>query len=430
MFKKNYKYLNGGNILNNNNFSYLIDYGNNNGNYDGNYDEIFYKLMEYFMPDEKNYKKYFIKIINNKEYYNIYFKSYIILNILFKNEIVKHNNFIYLNKIFNNNDNNNLNILINNEIVKHENYFYLIDILTKFKNKNDNNNDNLNIIFLNNLGNSYNKKLENIKTSDILYSHLYICDVLQVLFKNGYMHGDITHDNITYTNENNEIKSYLINFDFMKKSEDNIYNTDSSLNDFLNKKYNDLNNFINEKFKSDNDLNNYINENLKSDNDFIQEINDFINQIKNEDFLNDKIITKYNDFYSYGLFFINLFFINNEKIYYYISRDILNLLKNNSDNIDFNIIKLLIIIYLYNDINKLNENKREFILKEIKYIINENNFKQYYNIFINLNNKEYNEKIKEYNIKKINDIFNIIKNNFIKLIQDNLNELSNLYTLK
>ena len=53
---------------------------------------------------------------------------------------------------------------------------------------NNNKLPKLGIQIIPNLGNSYVNKLENINTYDILYSHLYICDVLQVLFEKGYVH--------------------------------------------------------------------------------------------------------------------------------------------------------------------------------------------------------------------------------------------------
>ena len=64
--------------------------------------------------------------------------------------------------------------------------------------------------------------------TDILYFQLDICDILQTLFKNDYIHFDINLDNITYIFENNEIKSYLIDYIKLNNINNKNYSNNTS----------------------------------------------------------------------------------------------------------------------------------------------------------------------------------------------------------
>ena len=236
---------------------------------------------------------------------------------------------------------------------------------------------------------------------------------------------------MTFTFENGEMKSYLINYGKLIKYDKLIINDNSIYTQlYIINEENNKSSILDKLKKSLDNDNMYY---------FILFVNYNLQQINDKKKILNKniIINKYNDIYAYGLMFLLI------KIYD-LGRDILLLLILDIKNINFDIIKILILIYLYennkdNCLKYLKKNKKllqiftnenkEFIKylnninKVIDKIYTENDKTDIEINFLYVDMKKYNhEKSKIVYIKNYNELYCFLKK---KQIKKNSNPLNN-----
>ena len=297
---------------------------------------------------------------------------------------------------------------------------------------------NVLIDYINTYLDNINKKIENEKyneniknnifLSNILFSHLDICETLQKLFNKNLNHSDIKLDNITYTKIDDKIKSYLIDFtSFIENDKLKNYTPLYTPLILLNLKENkDLNTLFIKNFniydtilEFNNQLFNY------------QKIN---NQLSNNQLYNtQQQIIKYHDIYSYAVYFIMLYYKldnPNLRIIKSIGDEILDLLyydlSNNLNIIDFNIIKIIILKYLnyFNSKENYKYDNNLILYLNKKIILKD----KYISYFKNFFNNENNIIDNEYQSKSIEIITTIINKSVVddEIINDMLIE-KNIY---
>ena len=398
--------------------------GDFNIKYEGVYCGIINNNIEnYYMLDNiedskikeeyNNNNKYQVQIFYNEEYYDIYLKTLNILKLL----NIKHNNIKYTTEINHNKD------------IEH--------FLTNCKISNDKYIKKYKICYCDNLGLSYIKDdydiniFKNVDTSDILYSQLDICDILQKLFENDYTHDSININNMTYTFKDNILKSNFFEYINLHKINNNSEKIFFRRDNLFYLQLNYLNNDDGYNFVYNNDSYNKIMKEFKNTKYDIKNFIIFINNILNKIYTNNTNLNKdkYNVIYSYAIMFFYLYNKslykdkdkdNDSIIFYLCGRSILLLLILDIENIDFNIIKTIIFLYLYKlDNTKCNKyiNENQESLKMI--LDNKDKIFSVLNKLNKLDNINIIKSIIEKYKYKKNDA-----NNLFKEIEKDYNDIS------